>query len=156
MKVLGTAVHAVLAADVSGWDRDKRIARASAILARWGVHEIAPCSAIEAADRLDAQIRALWPTARLRREVPIQARLGTQLVSGRIDLLVEDAGGFAVIDHKTFPGSWDLWESHAAADGAQLGVYAQAIAAATGRPCRRLYVHMPIVGMLLQVAPTDG
>lgn len=153
MAVLGTAVHAVLAADVTTWGRDERLARASAILTRWGVHEIMPRSVIDAADRLNDQLRTMWPAAHIRREVPIHAHLGAQLVRGRIDLLVEDSDGFAVIDHKSFPGSRDRWESHAVAHGPQLRDYAQAIVLATGKPCRQLYVHLPIVGALLEVAP---
>ena len=153
MTMLGTAVHAVLAADRDAWPLEQRMAQAGAILARWGVHEIRARDVIEAADRLNTTVRALWPLARIRREVPIQARLGTQLVSGRIDLLLEDSDGFVVIDHKTFPGSRDQWESHAVQHGAQLSIYAQAVTAATGRPCERLYVHMPIGGILLRVAP---
>jgi ATP-dependent helicase/nuclease subunit A len=91
MTVLGTALHAVLAADVSGWTLDKRVARAEAILGRWGVHELAPRAAIEAADRLNKQLIVMWPSARVRREVPIYARLGIQLVRGRIDVLITAA-----------------------------------------------------------------
>lgn len=78
--------------------------------------------------------------------------LGDQLVSGRIDLLADHGTGFAVIDHKSFPGSRDTWEARAVSYGPQLGLYAEALEAAAGRPCDGLYIHMPIVGALLRVA----
>jgi ATP-dependent helicase/nuclease subunit A len=82
--------------------------------------------------------------------------IGDQLVSGRIDLLAEHDAGFAVIDHKSFPGSRDTWEARAAGYGPQLGLYAEALQAATSRPCEHLYIHMPIVGALLRVSRKAG
>ena len=80
-------------------------------------------------------------------------RLGDQLVSGRLDLLLTDAEGAIVIDHKSFLGARNSWEAKAVGYGAQLGLYAEAVTAATGMRCDRLYVHMPLVGVLLRVAP---
>ena len=84
-------------------------------------------------------------------------RWGWTPVSGRIDLLAEHEAGFAVIDHKSFPGSRDTWEARAVSYGPQLGLYAEAIEAAVGQACDGLYIHMPIVGALLRVArQTEG
>lgn len=80
------------------------------------------------------------------------ANLGEQLATGRIDLLIETAAGFAIIDHKSFPGSPDQWADRAIHYAPQLAVYAKAVQAATGRPCEELFIHMPIVGALLRVA----
>jgi ATP-dependent helicase/nuclease subunit A len=129
-----------------------RLDRAKATLERWHAHEVAAADVIGACDRLYQHLETTWPKGRCRREVPIFARLGAQLVSGRIDLAVEDEFGFCIIDHKSFPGSHDHWETRASGYGPQLGLYAEALLAATGRPCERLYIHMPIVGTLLRVA----
>lgn len=152
MPRLGEAVHAIFAADQSGDERGARIARAEAILGRWQVHEVKAHDVVDACDRLSQHLQTVWPGSRLRRETPVFARLGDQLVSGRIDLLAELEDGFAVIDHKSFPGSRDTWDARATGYGPQLGLYAEALQAATGRACYHLYIHMPIVGALLRVA----
>ena len=75
---------------------------------------------------------------------------------GRIDLLVEYDEGFAIVDHKSFPGAPDTWESRALAHGAQLDLYAEALARARPDPPSGLFVHMPIVGALLRVERVEG
>lgn len=157
MLEMGQAVHAVFAADVPNMDRHARQVRADAVLARWHVHEVTASDVLGACDCLYQHLDKTWPGARIHREAPIFAQLGLQLVSGRIDLLVEDDAGFAIIDHKSFPGSRDQWKARAGGHGPQLGLYADALRVATDRPCDRLYIHMPIVGALLRVARrSDG
>ncbi len=152
MQSLGEAVHAIFAADRTEQPGPERLAKANRILERWGVHQVQAQDVLEACDRLHQHLAGLWPNGRLHRETPVFARLGDQLVSGRIDLLAEHDAGFAVIDHKTFPGSRDTWDAKAVSYGPQLWLYAEAIAAAAGRPCDALYIHMPIVGALLRVS----
>jgi ATP-dependent exoDNAse (exonuclease V) beta subunit len=152
MLSLGEAVHAIFAADRADTPHPDRLAKATRILERWGVHQVQAQDVLDAGDRLHRHLGGLWPRARLHRETPVFARLGEQLVSGRIDLLAEHEAGFAVIDHKSFPGSRDTWETRAVSYGPQLGLYAEALEAAAGRPCNELYIHMPVVGALLRVA----
>ena len=152
MQSLGEAVHAIFAADHSDQPGAARLALAEGILNRWGVHQVQAQDVLDACDRLNKHLADLWPTGRMYRETPVYARLGDQLVSGRIDLLAEHGAGFAVIDHKSFPGSRDTWDDRAAAYGPQLGLYAEALQAAAGRPCDALYIHMPIVGAILRVS----
>lgn len=155
MRALGEAVHAIVAADRAGAAEALRLVQAQNTLDRWGVHQISAKDVLDASDRLHAAIGGRWPDATTYRETPISARLGDQLVNGRIDMLVEHAGGFAVVDHKSFPGSRDTWEGRAAGYGPQLGLYAEALdRARPGVPCE-LFVHMPIVGALLRVAPIE-
>jgi ATP-dependent helicase/nuclease subunit A len=156
MLSLGEAVHAIFAADRADQPPAARHCRAEAILERWGVHQVKAQDVLDACDRLNAHLIGLWPTGRLHRETPVFARLGDQLVSGRIDLLAEHDAGFAVIDHKSFPGSRDTWDARAVGYGPQLGLYAEALEAAATRPCDALYIHMPIVGALLRVARQPG
>ena len=152
MLCLGEAVHAIFAADRPDQPSEVRAALAGRILSRWGVHQVRAQDILDACDRLNRHLGGLWPGGRLYRETPVFARIGDQLVSGRIDLLAEHQTGFAVIDHKSFPGSRDTWDARAAGYGPQLGLYAEALEAAAGRPCEALYIHMPIVGALLRVA----
>ena len=87
----------------------------------------------------------------MRREAAVHARLGDQLVSGRIDLLAEHDDAFIIIDHKSFPGSRPEQERRAVRYGSQLELYAQAVTTATAQPCPQLWVHMPLVGALVRV-----
>ena len=156
MLSLGEAVHAIFAADRADQPPAARHRRAEAILERWGVHQVKAQDVVDACDRLNAHLSGLWPTGRLHRETPVFARLGDQLVSGRIDLLAEHDAGFAVIDHKSFPGARETWDARAVGYGPQLGLYAETLEAAAARPCDALYIHMPIVGALLRVARQTG
>lgn len=156
MRLVGEAVHAIIAADGPTDAPEKRSAGAKAILDRWGVHQIAPGDVLAACDRLWAEIAERWPAGKLHRETPVSARIGNQLVNGRIDLLVEHEGGFAIVDHKAFPGSHDSWEAKSIGYGAQLDLYANALARARPQAVSELYIHMPILGALLRVAAVDG
>lgn len=151
MVMVGEAVHAIVAADDPAAAFEARLARARGTLERWGVHQIKAEAVVEASDRLHAELARRWPGGSLLKEAPVHARVGDQLVSGRIDLAVEHAEGYALIDHKTFPGSRDHWDEKATGYGAQLDLYAEAVEVATGRPCKELFVHMPLVGALLRV-----
>jgi ATP-dependent helicase/nuclease subunit A len=152
MASLGDAVHAILAADRMSEDFDTRLTRAGAILDRWQVPNLDASEVLAAGDRLAAEIARRWPAAKLYREAPVTARVGEQLVRGRIDLLVEHEHGLAIIDHKSFPGKHDTWDDRAIGYGHQLALYARAIEQLrSGSECQ-LYVHMPIVGALLRVA----
>jgi pimeloyl-ACP methyl ester carboxylesterase len=154
MALLGEALHAFLACDDRGLGEGPRRDRARAILARWGVSEsLAPADAVAASDRLWAFLQSRFPDARIRREVPVHALLGGQEVVGRIDLLVESGEGFAIVDHKSFPGRRDLWEAKAASHAPQLALYAEAVASVTGGRCLGTFVHMPIVGVMAELGP---
>ena len=156
MLSLGEAVHAIFAADRDTDTPEARLARAQAILARWRVHQVKAEDVLGACDRLSRHLEVAWPEGSRHREIPVSARIGEQLISGRIDLLVEHSEGYAVIDHKSFPGSRESWAGRAGGYGPQLELYAEAITAATGRPCTELYIHMPVVGALLKLARQDG
>jgi ATP-dependent exoDNAse (exonuclease V) beta subunit len=156
MGAVGNALHAVFAADDGGEERTDRLQRAAATLSRWKISEVQAADAIAAADRLEAEIRRRWPSCAILREVPVSARIDGRLVTGRIDLLVAHAGRHIVIDHKSFPGSKAEQDRRAAGHGAQLALYASAIEAATGEPCRDLFIHMPVAGALLRVAPAEA
>lgn len=151
MTLLGEAVHAIIAADQPHNPHDARLNQAQAILNRWGVHQVAAKDVLGANDRLFAEISKRWPSGRIHRETPVSARIGDQLVTGRIDLLVEHGSGFAIIDHKSFPGSPDSWDARAVGHGSQLQLYADALdKARLGAPCE-LFIHMPIVGGFLRI-----
>lgn len=156
MRLLGEAVHAIIAADDLLASLDDRLRLAQRVLSNWGVHQIAAPDVLAAHDRLATELRKRWPSGRVHRETPVSAHVADQLVNGRIDLLVEHEGGFAIIDHKSFPGSRDQWDRKATGYGPQLGLYAEALEKARPGSMCDLYVHMPLVGALLRVAPAKS
>ena len=85
------------------------------------------------------------------REWPVVGRQGLQRVQGRLDLLIETKTGFIVIDHKTYPGRPDTWESRVVGYAPQLELYGRLCAAATGKPVEGLFVHLPVAGAMLRV-----
>lgn len=88
--------------------------------------------------------------------MPVTAPAADQLLKGRIDMLVETGSEFAIIDHKSFPGRFELWEERAVGHAPQLAAYACAVESITGRRCSELWIHMPIVGALFRLAPAEG
>ena len=82
--------------------------------------------------------------------MPIMARLGSQLVVGRIDLLIEGGDWFALIDHKSFPGRASEWESRALGYAPQLMTYAKAIEMAGGVVIGK-FVHFTIGGGIVEI-----
>lgn len=148
---MGEAVHAIYAADDPEESDDWRIERATGILKRWNVTQIQAAEVIQSCNRLKSYLASSMPGLKLYREAPIFAKIEDQLVSGRIDLLGDYNDSYIIFDHKSFPGSRDTWEAKALEYAGQLAVYGQAVTVATGRNCDRLFVHMPIVGVLLEL-----
>ena len=159
MQFLGDAIHGFLAADRPSFDADERRAIARGLLARWGVpFALPPDDLLRASDRLRTWIDGRWPAAVWHREWPLLHRQpsGT-IVRGTADLVLEHAGGFVVIDHKSFPGSAEQAARRAVGYTGQLAAYAAAVAAATGRRVTECFVHLPVLGAVVPVsgaAPT--
>jgi ATP-dependent exoDNAse (exonuclease V) beta subunit len=149
--VLGEALHAILAYDDPQRSSAIRLADAQAILDRWKVTGFGAKDALTASDRLHDVLSARWPTALVRREVPVTARIGQQLVQGRIDLLVDADTTMAIIDHKSFPGRFEYWEAEALQYAPQVALYGQAVKSVSNRSCDELFIHMPVVGALLRI-----
>jgi ATP-dependent exoDNAse (exonuclease V) beta subunit len=151
MTILGEAVHAIFASDRPAQSTAERVSRAQKILDRWGVSEVVSSDVIAAVDRFLAHLTANYPGASIRREVPVFARVGEQIISGRIDVLVESDNWFAIFDHKSFPGNRAKREAAAVNYAPQIRLYADSVQCALKHECRGLYIHMPISGGLLEI-----
>ncbi|RVM06132.1 DNA helicase UvrD [Sinorhizobium meliloti] len=151
MASLGEALHSVIGYDDLTRDTGQRLADATATLERWNVAGFSAVDALTASERLFTWQRDRWPAGKPVAEVPVIAPAAEQLILGRIDMLIESGGDFAIIDHKSFPGRFELWEERALGHAPQLATYARAVETVTGRSCRELWIHMPIVGALFRV-----
>ena len=156
MQRVGEAIHGFLAADRPTLDPDERRAIAVGLLERWGVAAaLGPDDLVRASDRLRAWVDARFPGAVWHREWPLLHRQpnGT-VIRGTADLVIEHADGYAVIDHKSFPGSAEQAAARAAGFQGQLSAYASAVATATGRPVTGCYVHLPVLGAVVPLPTT--
>jgi len=153
MKRVGHAVHGFLAADRPELEDTARIGVAQALLRRHGVDGNLDAAEVAAAGlRLWQWIdRTLSPTRR-HREWPVTERLpsGT-LVIGTVDLVVRSPAGLAVIDHKTFPGTLSAALDRLLAYSGQLAAYAHAITSATGDLVTSTWIHLPVLGVVVDV-----
>ena len=126
-----------------------RAALASWLLVAWGVSALRPEDAVLAADRLWVHLEAEHPGGIWRREWQITHIGGGQVLSGRIDLVVEQPQSLAVYDHKSFPGGRDRWPDVVAAHAPQIMSYAAALREATRRPVSWIAIHLPVGGAML-------
>jgi hypothetical protein len=150
---LGSASHAFFAADRPQASAADRLALARAALERWAVQgALAPEALAGAGAALNAWVASRpLPTA-WHREWPVRRRLegGSELV-GAADLVLEDEAGLTLVDHKCLAGSLDDALRAAAGYGGQLGAYAEALEAATGKPVRERIVHLVLQGAIVAI-----
>jgi ATP-dependent exoDNAse (exonuclease V) beta subunit len=109
---------------------------------------------------LAASVRSLlgwlgsqWPGAELCTEYSFSCpRDNGQIVTGRIDLVVDTRDGLAIIDHKLVHAFGTLDDLTTSGWVAQLDAYAEGLARATGRSVRGAWVNLPVEGTILRVA----
>ena len=83
--------------------------------------------------------RAAWADGRCRREAPIAwVEADGVLVEGVLDLAFEDEGGWTIIDFKTNVETDSALEQYRR----QVGLYAAAVAKATGREARGFLIQL--------------
>jgi ATP-dependent exoDNAse (exonuclease V) beta subunit len=153
MGPLGDAIHAFLAADRWTGEREAVAAR---LLASYGVvGAVAPASLLRASDALRSFLDARFPGATWRREWPVRARLAdrghSRLLQGEVDLFLELPDGFALVDHKSFPGGDRDRDERVVAHAAQLGLYAFVLERALRKPLLAAFIHLPVRGEIVEV-----
>jgi len=152
---VGDAIHGFLAADRQG-PVEARTAMATRILKAFGVvGAVAPETLLSASDALRAWADARYPGATWYREWPVRARLdgpSPRLLVGEVDLFLELADGFVLVDHKSFPGTEKERDRRLVEEYApQLGWYAKVLATALKKPLRAAFIHLPIRGEMAEV-----
>lgn len=144
---LGTALHAVIATRLSGQRDTARVLRDHGM-----ENTLSVAAAEESADRLLAAINARFNPVTLHIEYPIQYTNDSgQIISGWIDLLLETAEGFVLIDHKASPRARSDWEEIALGYSGQLAAYADGVTRTTGVPVLSRWVHFGVTGGLVEV-----
>jgi ATP-dependent helicase/nuclease subunit A len=146
---LGSALHAFFAAE-RGLAGPSRLELARGLLDRYGVAAaLEPAELLELGDRLWRWVRAQFGDAAVvHTEWPLAQRLSTGgLVAGTADLIIEGAGGVAVIDHKSYGLPSAAAQANALAG--QLGCYADVLAQARGVREVSRWVHLPFEGVVV-------
>jgi ATP-dependent exoDNAse (exonuclease V) beta subunit len=151
MRAIGEACHRFFASDDLTHPGEVRLARAEAILKRWSAPQLAPADLLASSDRLHAFVSGRFGNARSLCEWPVHAVEGTQIIAGRIDLLIDGPDGFVVIDHKSFPGTIEVEGERLHAFAGQADLYARALERVTGRACREYWLHQPIAALMTKV-----
>ncbi len=152
MAVLGSAVHAFLAADDERLAPEARRALADGLLARFQVTaNLDPADLVEAGTRMWRWLASLGPD-RVQREWPVAERRpeGT-LVYGTADLVVRWPADFAIVDHKSLPMSLDAALARLPTFSGQLAGYGRAISAASALPLRSAWIHLPLLGVVAEL-----
>ncbi len=143
---MGSALHAVIAAAVMGQQATARILRDHGM-----EKTISVAMADECASRLLTAVKQRFKPINMHAEYPIYyTNEHGQVISGWIDLLVETAEGFVLIDHKASPRARSDWEEIALGYSGQLGAYAEGVARATDRPVVGRWIHFGVTGGLLE------
>lgn len=160
---IGQMVHAFLAVDAftagaaagEGVDVDvdaRRAALALRVRKAFVVEDLLSTNKVkEIGRRLWRGLDARFPGHKRKTEVPLLQRLPTgSLVRGFIDLLVETDAGFVIVDHK------NTFDDDVSGYAGQLVAYASAVRAATGKPVVGLWIHLPLLGRLVEVVVDDA
>ncbi|HRX93971.1 MAG TPA: 3'-5' exonuclease, partial [Chitinophagaceae bacterium] len=151
MNALGSAVHAYLALDYNDMTEEKRLETVHTILKSWGVETaLEPAELLLAGQKLHDFLNQNYPGCKVFKEWPILLRNDkNQIMQGWIDLLVETADGYVIIDHKSYPGTDN--EERVKEYAPQLRAYKEAVEKATDKPVIELLLHLPVSGLILKI-----
>jgi ATP-dependent exoDNAse (exonuclease V) beta subunit len=151
MQRVGEACHRFFAADADSLSETARLALAERVLGAWGVPNLAATDMVAAGERLRTFVAERFPGGVIRREWPVHAPAGAQLIDGRVDLLVEWQGQLVIVDHKAFPGVVKPEGDRLKAFVGQTELYSRALRAVHGPVSVQVWLHQPIAARLLRV-----
>jgi ATP-dependent exoDNAse (exonuclease V) beta subunit len=155
MTMIGTALHALIAAELLNPGRTNALEHARSLLAACCGSDFSrdsdatfvdPESALAAAREFRAWLDKKFAPKRTLVEYPLVHVLEDgRAVRGWIDVLLETDLGFVVIDHKSSPRPKGEWPAEALEHSGQLALYARALKAA-GKKVAGCWIHFPVSG----------
>ena len=153
MTVIGSGLHAVLAAELVNPDQPDAKERAQAVLEGYGADAyVSAEEALACARRFRAHVEERFRPSRVLAECPlVYPGEGGRVVTGWMDVLLETPEGWVIVDHKSSPRPRAEWVEEARAYSGQLRAYARALDAA-GRPVAGCWVHFAVGGGMVQVS----
>ena len=152
--VLGTAIHACLAASLTDASSDFLEADTSRLLSAFGMQTSIDAVALtRQVHAIRDWINSRWPGCRPLAETPLAARLENgQEIVGRIDLLLMTDKGIVVLDHKSTPSGPSQWPELAQAYAGQLFTYTAGVGQATQQKVVETWLVLPVAGAALSIA----
>jgi len=146
METVGTAIHGCIAVSFTDPNAPITLDEIRTILENHGVHGVVkPEEVLAQIGEFKKWIDTRWNGARAHAEIPVEALLDNgQILMGRIDLLLETDTGYALIDHKSFPGGEDKWDAKAAEYSGQLEAYKKAVEKAAGKKVNETWLFFPV------------
>ncbi|MGQ5490716.1 UvrD-helicase domain-containing protein [Thauera sp. ZXT1-4] len=146
MSVLGTAVHACIAASFTDQHQTLSVREVEDVLAGFEVQAyLDPAAVLRQINALHDWAASRWPNAKPHAEIAVQSVLPSgQVLNGRIDLLLETDEGWVLIDHKSSQLAADHWDQLASEYGSQLMAYADAVERASGRKVVERWLFLPV------------
>lgn len=158
MTLIGRALHAVIAMELVNPDRADAEMRARRILQGYNAeYFIDPDAAVACARRFrkfvterfePTRVLAEWPTA--------EALANGQTMRGWIDVLIETAEGWVIIDHKSSPRPKSEWRTEALEHSGQLASYRSMLVATGARVARSAWIHFPVSGGIVRIDSGDA
>ena len=107
---------------------------------------------MRASDALHAWAAKLAPGAKWHRELPVSQLMDDERqLRGIADLVLENDDGFWLVDHKSFPGTEAMGVERARGFSGQLDAYANALAAAWRKPCLGKFIHLAMLGKVVEL-----
>jgi len=157
MTALGSAIHNAVAIYLSSDAATSKEVVAD-ILKRWRLGAAIEADAVlTQAGALLEWVKAKWPEARLYAEVPVEVKLKSgRIARGQIDLLVDSADGWVLIDHKADPRSTGGDDRLAREHGSQLDIYAEAIVQATGQKVVEQWLFLPVAAQAARIGIVEA
>lgn len=148
MRVLGDAVHACIGLSFTDNRVPLSLPEVERILSGFDVMDyLSPAALVRQVSAFHAWLNSRWPDAKRYAEVGVQNVLMTgQVLNGRVDLLLETAVGWVLIDHKSSQLAPDDWEQLADEYGAQMAAYANAVAKGSGKAVLECWLFLPVAG----------
>jgi ATP-dependent helicase/nuclease subunit A len=152
MTAIGTALHALIAAEILNPGRVEALERARALFEGYGVGTFIDAeSALIAAQRFREWLEKTFAPKQTLVEYPIAHRLDDgRIVRGWIDVLLETSRGWVIIDHKSSPRPKAEWSHEVVEHSGQLQSYKNILAAA-GRSPSECWIHFPVGGSVVRV-----
>ena len=147
MTMIGSGLHAVIAAELVNPERESMLIRAKLILEGYGFSSyISASDAVDAARRFHNWIKERFEPSLILSEHPIMhVQDDRRTARGWIDVLLETKDGWIIIDHKSSPRPKSGWPKEVVNYSGQLGANRAALEAAGGT-VRSTWIHFPVSG----------
>ena len=152
MVKIGSALHAVIAAELLNPNRDDAIDCAESLIRNIAGKEVMdPGDALKCARRLKLAMDYQFRPRQMLVEHPVEGlQANNQIFRGWVDVLLETEAGWLIVDHKSSPRPRSEWHDEALEYSGQLASYALCLREA-GLTLAGCWIHFPVSGGLVEV-----